>query len=125
MAFPSFYDPNSIDKVYLERAALVAEEAVAYAKRGRITPAAQDNFRIAAFGIDCQIGFCVPGASLFVPGAVEDTRRTVEWIYSNATDGGIFYYDVGLQDASFFDDLTDAMSKYSSSYVRNLNSQCL
>ena len=83
MAFPSFYDPNSIDKVYLERAALVAEEAVAYAKRGRITPAAQDNFRIAAFGIDCQIGFCVPGASLFVPGAVEDTRRTVEWIYSN------------------------------------------
>jgi len=33
--------------------------------------------RIAAFGIDAQIGFCIPGASLFVPGAVEDTQRTV------------------------------------------------
>lgn len=39
-------------------------------------------------------------------------QQLVEWIYSNSTDGGFFYYDVGLQDASFFDDLTDAMSKY-------------
>ena len=37
--------------------------------------------RIAAFGIDCQVGFCTPGASLFVPGAVDDTRRTIDWLY--------------------------------------------
>lgn len=39
-------------------------------------------------------------------------HELVEWIYSNSTDGGIFYYDVGIHDGSFFDDLTAAMSKY-------------
>jgi nicotinamidase-related amidase len=29
------------------------------------------------------VAFCTPGASLFVPGAVEDTVRTVEWLYRN------------------------------------------
>ena len=48
-----------------------------------MAPAAKDKFRIAAFGIDAQIGFCTPGASLFVPGAVEDTQRTLAWIYAN------------------------------------------
>ena len=43
----------------------MAEEAEA----AGMTPASQDKTRIAAFGIDCQVGFCTPGASLFVPGA--------------------------------------------------------
>src|SRR5688500_19436030 len=76
---PQFYDPNKVSDVWIERAALVAEEA----ERASLTPASQDKFRIAAFGIDCQIGFCTPGASLFVPGAVEDTKRTLEWLYRN------------------------------------------
>jgi len=80
---PSFYDPARIGDVYVERAGLVAAEADAYRARHGIKPSAHDKLRIAAFGIDCQIGFCTPGASLFVPGAVEDTRRTVDWIYAN------------------------------------------
>jgi nicotinamidase-related amidase len=48
-----------------------------------IKPATQDKTRVCAFGIDCQIGFASPGASLFVPGAVEDTQRTIEWLYRN------------------------------------------
>jgi nicotinamidase-related amidase len=48
-----------------------------------LPPAAADRERIAALGIDAQVAFCLPGASLFVPGAVEDTRRTVEWLYRN------------------------------------------
>ena len=39
--------------------------------------------RIAAFGIDVQVAFCSPGASLFVPGAVEDTQRALRWLYSH------------------------------------------
>jgi nicotinamidase-related amidase len=80
---PSFYDPNKVDGLWIERAALVAEEARAQAERLGIEPAAKDKVRIAAFGIDCQVGFCTPGASLFVPGAVEDTRRTLDWLYNN------------------------------------------
>ena len=80
---PRFYDPARVPDLHLERAALVADEALALRRSGKIRPSSEDKERIAAFGIDCQVGFCTPGASLFVPGAVEDTRRTIEWIYEH------------------------------------------
>lgn len=80
---PSFYDPSRVPDVYVERAGPIAEIADAYRKDHAIAPASEDRVRIAAFGIDAQIGFCTPGASLFVPGAVEDTQRTIRWIYDN------------------------------------------
>jgi nicotinamidase-related amidase len=83
LPLPAFYDPKRVSETYIERAALVADAADAYRKKHGVSPSAHDELRIAAFGIDCQIGFCTPGASLFVPGAVEDTRRTIEWIYRN------------------------------------------
>jgi nicotinamidase-related amidase len=89
---PDFYDPKQISALYLERAQAVAESAEAYAQKHKVKPAAQDKFRIAAFGIDVQVGFCTPGASLFVPGAVEDTQRTVEWLYRNMGQvSGLFF----------------------------------
>lgn len=83
MPAPTFYDPRNVDAVHVERVALVAEAAAAYKKKHAVAPASKDKFRIAAFGIDCQVGFCAPGASLFVPGAVDDTRRTIDWLYAN------------------------------------------
>ncbi len=80
MATPSFYEPERVSEVWVERSARVAEEA---AKVRDVPPASADKTRIAAFGIDCQVAFCTPGASLYVPGAVDDTRRTIEWIYRN------------------------------------------
>ncbi|HUG54471.1 MAG TPA: nicotinamidase [Vicinamibacteria bacterium] len=78
---PPFYDRAAVGTLYLERAALVAGEATAFRKASRIPEAREDVERIAAFGIDAQVAFCIPGASLFVPGAVEDTARAVEWLY--------------------------------------------
>lgn len=80
---PMFYESSKVNAVYVERAGLVSEIADEYRKKHRIEPSSHDKLRIAAFGIDAQIGFCTPGASLFVPGAVEDTQRTIEWIYRN------------------------------------------
>ncbi len=80
---PMFYDASKVPTVHVERASLVAEIADDYRKKHKIAAAAQDKTRIAAFGIDAQIGFCTPGASLFVPGAVEDTQRTLDWVYRN------------------------------------------
>lgn len=80
---PTFYESPQAAAVYVERAALVAEAAEVYRKKHRVRPAAEDKLRIAAFGIDAQIGFTSPGASLFVPGAVEDTERTIAWLYAN------------------------------------------
>ena len=83
LPLPSFYDRSKVDTLYMERAGEIADEAVAYRNQHNIEPSGRDKFRIAAFGIDCQIGFATPGASLFVPGAVEDTQRTIEWLYTN------------------------------------------
>ncbi|MCA9672722.1 MAG: nicotinamidase [Myxococcales bacterium] len=83
LPIPRFYDPARVSELHLERADVVADVALDYRLRHNITPAARDTFRVAAFGIDCQIGFCTPGASLFVPGAVDDTRRAIEWLYTN------------------------------------------
>jgi len=81
VALPSYYDPRQVETIYTERAGLVADEAIEARKKYGISPAGRDKVKIAAFGIDVQIGFCTPGSSLFVPGAVEDTRRATEWIY--------------------------------------------
>lgn len=80
---PEFYDPSQVGELYIERAGMVAEAAVAWRDAHGIAPAEEDTRRVAAFGIDCQVGFCTPGASLFVPGAVEDMTRTIEWLYAN------------------------------------------
>lgn len=80
---PAFYEPSKVPAIYVERASLVAEIAADYRKKHDLAPSSQDKVRIGAFGIDVQVGFCTPGASLFVPGAVEDTRRTLDWIYRN------------------------------------------
>jgi nicotinamidase-related amidase len=83
LPLPMFYDAQKVRDVHLERAALIAEIADEYRKKHAVAPSAKDKVRVAAFGIDAQIGFCTPGASLFVPGAVEDTQRTIKWIYEN------------------------------------------
>lgn len=83
LPFPRFYDPSQVDRLYLERAGEIAQEAQRYAAEHRLRPAAEDSERIAVFGIDVQVAFCTPGASLFVPGAVEDTQRALAWLYRN------------------------------------------
>ncbi len=83
LPLPDFYDPDNVGDVYVERAAMIAGAASVYRQQHAVAPATQDAFRIAAFGIDCQVGFCTPGASLFVPGAVEDMQRTLQWLYGN------------------------------------------
>src|SRR5215211_7131177 len=83
LPIPDFYEPKQTLELYLERGGLIADAAEAWANRYRIRPSAEDKFRIAVFGIDAQVGFCTPGASLFVPGAVEDMQRAIGFIYRN------------------------------------------
>lgn len=80
---PGFYDATKVGDVWIERAGPVVDAAIAMRASGAIAPSSSDRFRVAAFGIDCQVAFATPGASLFVPGAVDDTRRTIGWLYEN------------------------------------------
>lgn len=81
MLLPSWVRAEDVSSLYVERGQMIAQEAANFRKSHRIAPASSDKFRVAAFGIDCQIGFCHPDASLFVPGAVEDTQRIIAWLY--------------------------------------------
>ena len=83
LTLPRFYSPEDAGALRIERAAEVAAVADSLKKAGKVTPAAADRERVAAFGIDVQVGFCHPQGSLFVPGAVEDTRRALELLHRN------------------------------------------
>jgi len=83
LPLPRFHEDARAGQLYLERTAEVAEEARRFAAEHHVRPAREDAVRVAAFGIDVQVAFCTPGASLFVPGAVEDTQRALRWLYTN------------------------------------------
>ncbi len=79
MTFPSFYDPSLVGTYYEPRTL----EAVA-AGKATVTPAAsQDEPRVLLLLVDPQVDFIHTDGSLCVPGAVEDTRRTIEWLLVN------------------------------------------
>lgn len=88
LPLPPHFDPGKVGEVwkvpYKER----ARDAAQWAKRHRISPAADDRFRICVVAVDVQNTFCIPGYELYVggrsgTGAVDDSRRLCEFIYRN------------------------------------------
>lgn len=77
---PSFYDPSRIGTLFHPNVARVAAEAAA----AGLLPAAADAQDVHLVLIDMQVDFCHPGGNLYVPGALDDLRRTIEFIYRNA-----------------------------------------
>lgn len=83
LPLPDYYEPEDTTRIYHERAGMVSASAGEYRRKHDLQPAGDDALRVAVFGIDCQIGFTHPEASLYVPGAEEDMQRAAEWIYRN------------------------------------------
>jgi len=79
MTRPAFYNESQAGEFFLPRYDMVMQEA------SKVTgkPARLDTFRVGVLGIDAQIGFCYPKASLFVPGAVEDVTRACNFLLDN------------------------------------------
>ena len=78
--FPSCYDPDRIGTLFYPDVAALAQEAAG----AGLPPASQDQQRIQLLIIDMQVDFCHPQGTLHVPGALQDIRRLVEFIYRNA-----------------------------------------
>ncbi|MCH6569205.1 MAG: cysteine hydrolase family protein [Acidobacteria bacterium] len=78
--FPSCYDPDRIGTLFYPDVAALAQEAAG----AGLPPASQDQQRIQLLIIDMQVDFCHPQGTLYVPGALQDIRRLVEFIYRNA-----------------------------------------
>lgn len=79
MKNPSFYDPSVIGT--LRHPDL--DTALRAGRATRLTPWSSDKLKIMLLLVDNQLGFIEKGRPLAVPGAVEDTRRVIEWIFSN------------------------------------------
>lgn len=79
VSFPDFYDAERVGALY-------APDTAAAIRAGNgldLPPAEQDRPRLALMLVDAQVDFIHRDGTLSVPGAVADTRRTVEWIFSN------------------------------------------
>ncbi len=80
MDMPTFYDPGKVGQLY----APDAQTAIGTNLPADLTPAARDTRRVILLLVDPQVDFIHPDGALSVPGAVEDTQRTIRWIYEHA-----------------------------------------
>lgn len=85
---PEHFEPARVGEVFRVPYAQRAAEARAYAAANGVEPAWRDRRRVGLLLVDVQNTFCLPEFELFVAGrsgtgAVEDSRRTCEFIYAN------------------------------------------
>lgn len=78
--FPSFYDPQHIGTLFYPDMAQIAADAEA----ANLTPSSQDRLNLHLVIIDMQVDFCHAKGSLHVPGALDDIRRLIEFIFRHA-----------------------------------------
>jgi nicotinamidase-related amidase len=83
VTLPPHFRPERVGEVWKVDYEERASNAEAWARKEGIRPAAEDRFRICLVAVDIQNTFCTPGFELFVPGAVEDSRRLCEFVYRN------------------------------------------
>lgn len=76
---PEFYDPLKVGQLYVPD----VNTAIATGQRAGLSPMQGDQRRVILLLVDPQVDFIHEDGSLSVPGAVEDTRRTIEWIFTN------------------------------------------
>lgn len=77
---PSFYEPDRVGQLFAPRTSEVVEAGRAAAFR----PSISDRLRIILLLVDAQVDFIHEDGALSVPGAVADTRRTIDWMFANA-----------------------------------------
>jgi nicotinamidase/pyrazinamidase len=77
---PDFYDPNRIGKLFYPDVSTIAAQA----ESAGLSSAEEDATKVLLLIIDMQVDFCHERGTLYVPGALDDVRRLIEFIYKNA-----------------------------------------
>jgi nicotinamidase/pyrazinamidase len=77
---PDFYHPEKVGALYVPDTAAIVEQG----QKAELRPAETDQRRIILLLVDPQVDFVHVDGALSVPGAVDDTRRTIEWIFRNS-----------------------------------------
>lgn len=89
LPLPSFYDPGNAERwSFHPDQGAVFTAAAPFRKAHAVKPSASDKTNVHLLLIDVQKDFCFPQGSLFVAGrsgrgAIDDNRRTAEFIYKN------------------------------------------
>jgi len=89
LPLPPFYDPRSAERWdYRPDALALFEAAAGWRDRHRVQPAGADSFDLHLLLVDEQRDFCLPEGALYVGGrsgrgALDDSRRLVEFVYRN------------------------------------------
>jgi nicotinamidase-related amidase len=79
---PAFYDPARIGTLFHPDPAAIAAEAEA----AGLPPADRDSRRTMLLIVDMQVDFCHARGALYVPGALGDLRRLIEFIHRHAAE---------------------------------------
>jgi nicotinamidase-related amidase len=77
--FPAFYHPDKVGTLF----APDTPAAVAAGCAMNLSPSADAKVRTILILVDPQVDFVHVDGNLSVPGAVDDTRRVIEWIFRN------------------------------------------
>ena len=80
MAIPSYYQPEKVGNLYIPNTAAATEAG----RQAQLQLALTDEQSTVLMLVDMQVDFIHEDGALSVPGAVVDSRRTIEWIYRNA-----------------------------------------
>lgn len=78
--FPAFYDSDRVGDLSYPDMNAIAQAAA----EANLPPAAGDEQRVHLLVIDMQVDFCHDNGSLYVPGAQDDIRRLIEFIFRHA-----------------------------------------
>lgn len=79
MDFPAFYQPEKVGTLFVPD----ADAAVRAGRELNASPASKAGVKTILLLVDPQVDFVHVNGNLSVPGAVDDTRRTIEWIFRN------------------------------------------
>jgi nicotinamidase/pyrazinamidase len=79
MTFPSFYTADRVGRMY----APDLGAAIQAGQQAGLAPSKDDARKTLLLLVDPQVDFIHQDGALSVPGAVEDTKRTIEWMFAN------------------------------------------
>lgn len=79
MSLPSFYNPDQVGTLFTPDTSAIMNAGI----NTNVPPAKSDDHRVMLLLTDIQVDFVHEDGALYMPGAIDDTRRSIEWIYNN------------------------------------------